>query len=59
MMHHPPKICITGSDAVLITRLHDGCLAGIKHGFLLLTGYTQNEVVGKSSLDIDIWQDPL
>jgi PAS domain S-box-containing protein len=56
---HFELIFNTGPDAVLITRLHDGCLVGINHGFLLLTGYTQNEVVGKSSLDIDIWQDPL
>jgi len=48
----------TSPDAVLITRLHDGYFAGINEGFLKLTGYTREELNGKSTLGVDIWSNP-
>lgn len=45
-------------DAVLITRLQDGKLLKINQGFTKLSGYTPEDIVGKSTLDIDIWADP-
>ncbi|MFH0998812.1 MAG: PAS domain S-box protein [Pseudomonadota bacterium] len=56
---HFELIFNTGPDAVLITRLHDGCFVGINDGFTALTGFTRTEVIGKSSLDINIWKNPV
>ena len=48
----------TSPDAVLVTRLTDGYFVGINDGFTVLTGYTRAEVIGKSSLDINLWKNP-
>ena len=48
----------TTPDAVLITRQQDGCVVGINDGFSALTGYSRAEVVGKSTLEINVWGDP-
>lgn len=45
-------------DAVLVTRLNDGIVAVINDGFRMLTGYTNAEVIGKSSLEVNIWENP-
>ncbi len=45
-------------DAVLITRLTDGCLVHVNDGFLALTGLTRAEVIGKTSLEINMWKSP-
>jgi len=45
-------------DAVLITRLKDGKLFKINQGFTKLSGYTPDDIIGKSTLDINIWADP-
>jgi diguanylate cyclase (GGDEF)-like protein/PAS domain S-box-containing protein len=45
-------------DAVLITRLKDGLFVEINEGFTNLSGYTWEDVKGKTTLDIDIWYDP-
>ena len=44
-------------DAVMITRLTDGYFVGINDGFTKLTGYRRDDVMGKSSLDIHLWED--
>lgn len=48
----------TSPDAVLITRLTDGCFVRINDGFTTMTGHTREDVIGKSILDFDIWKDP-
>jgi PAS domain S-box-containing protein len=45
-------------DAVNINRLEDGLFVDINEGFTRLTGYTREEVIGKTSVGINIWQDP-
>jgi PAS domain S-box-containing protein len=45
-------------DAVNINRLNDGLYVSINEGFTRLTGFTRDDVIGKSSLDINIWHDP-
>ncbi|MBI5570369.1 MAG: PAS domain S-box protein [Desulfomonile tiedjei] len=48
----------TSPDAVNINRLDDGLCVDINMGFTELTGYTREDVIGKSSLEINIWDDP-
>jgi PAS domain S-box-containing protein len=55
---HFELIFNTSPDAALITRLTDGVVVDINEGFTVLSGFTRGETIGKSSLDIDIWEDP-
>jgi PAS domain S-box-containing protein len=48
----------TSPDAVSINRLSDGLFLEANEGFTRLTGYTREDVAGKTSIDIDIWNDP-
>lgn len=50
-------IFATSPDAVLITRMSDGCFVDINEGFTSLTGYTRAEVIGKTALDLNLWHD--
>jgi two-component system cell cycle sensor histidine kinase/response regulator CckA len=42
-------------DAVNINRLEDGLYIDINEGFTRNTGYTREDVAGKTSLELDIW----
>ncbi|HMB19453.1 MAG TPA: PAS domain S-box protein, partial [Spirochaetota bacterium] len=48
---------VTSPDSVNINRL-DGLYVDINEGFTALTGYTREDVMGRSSTDIDIWAIP-
>ncbi len=48
----------TSPDSVNINRLEDGVYIEINEGFTQITGYTREDVLGKSSLEINIWADP-
>ncbi len=45
-------------DAVSITRIKDGLFLEANEGFTRFIGYTPEEVVGKTAMDIKIWVDP-
>jgi len=45
-------------DLLGLSRLSDGTYLDINQGFLRATGFTRAEVLGRSSLEIGIWQDP-
>ncbi len=45
-------------DAININRLSDGLFIDINAGFTVLTGYDRQEVLGKTSGEINIWQSP-
>jgi PAS domain S-box-containing protein len=45
-------------DAVSITRLEDGLYIDINEGFSRLTGYPRDEVIGRTSFELDIWHYP-
>lgn len=49
---------LTSPDAICITRLKDGLFEDINDGFTQFTGYTREEAVGRTSPEIDIWNDP-
>ncbi len=45
-------------DAVTLNRLRDGVYTMVNEGFALLTGHSQEAVIGKTTQEIDIWADP-
>jgi PAS domain S-box-containing protein len=47
----------TSPDAVNINRLSDGVYVDINEGFTTLTGFTREDVLGKTSADIQVWCD--
>jgi PAS domain S-box-containing protein len=44
-------------DAVNINRMDDGMYVEINDGFTQLTGWTVEETIGKTSAEIDIWEN--
>ncbi len=48
----------TTPDSITITRQSDGVYIEVNDGFVALSGYTRQEVIGRSSLEIGIWADP-
>ncbi len=48
----------TSPDAILITRIHDGYYIDSNETFTKYTGYTREDLKGKSTLDINIWNNP-
>ncbi len=47
----------TTPDAITITNL-DGKIVEINEGFSAITSYTRDEVIGKSALDLNLWDNP-
>ena len=48
----------TSPDSINFNRLSDGMYIDINDGFTKLTGYTREDAVGRTSLDLNIWADP-
>ena len=47
----------TSPDAININRLEDGRYVDINQGFMDQTGFTREEVIGRTTLEINIWHD--
>jgi two-component system cell cycle sensor histidine kinase/response regulator CckA len=45
----------TSPDSITINRLHDGIYISVNEGFTKNTNYTEEDVEGKTPLDINIW----
>ncbi len=45
----------TTPDAVNINRLEDGLYVSINPGFTRITGYTEEDIIGRSSIECNIW----
>lgn len=45
-------------DSVNINRQEDGTYLEVNEGFTAITGYQPEEVIGRSSLDLNIWVNP-
>jgi two-component system cell cycle sensor histidine kinase/response regulator CckA len=48
----------TSPDSINLNRVADGSFIEVNQGFTDLTGYTRDDVTGKTSYDINIWNDP-
>ncbi|HEY6951785.1 MAG TPA: PAS domain S-box protein, partial [Bacteroidota bacterium] len=52
------KAFLTSPDAISINRLKDGKFLEVNDGFVNLTGYSREEVLGRSSVEINVWALP-
>jgi len=48
----------TSPDAALISSIRDGVIVDVNDGFVALTGYSRQELIGSSTLGINIWENP-
>lgn len=48
----------TSPDSVNISRLTDGLYLDVNQGFERITGWTHDEVVGKTSTELNLWHNP-
>jgi len=52
------KAFFLSPDAISVSRLVDGMLVSVNEGFKQIFGYAEAEVIGKTSLELDIWDKP-
>ena len=48
----------TSPDAAMISRIEDGSIVDFNEGYTAVTGYTHEDLRGKSTLDLQIWKSP-
>lgn len=51
------KAFLTNPDSITINRLSDGMYYMVNVGFTQIFGYTEAEILGKTSIEINIWQE--
>jgi PAS domain S-box-containing protein len=52
------KAFLTSPDSININRLHDGMYIQINKGFTTIMGYKEEEIIGKTSLELNVWKNP-
>jgi len=52
------KAFTTSPDAINITCMEDGMYVSVNTGFTRIMGYSEDEVLGKTSIEKDIWVNP-
>ncbi len=60
LRHHKALVATafkTSPDAITITRLRDGQLIEINDSFKAITGYSRDEVIGQTTVELNIWLD--
>lgn len=48
----------TSPDAILITNLKNGQITTVNDNFIEFSGYNQEELLGKTTLDLNFWTNP-
>lgn len=51
------KAFMTSPDSININRVADGMYMDVNEGFLKIMGYTREEVIGKTLVELNIWQN--
>jgi PAS domain S-box-containing protein len=51
------KAYLTSHDSININRLSDGRYVSVNESFTKIYGYTEDDVIGKTSLEINIWSN--
>uniref|UniRef100_UPI0025E99BF6 MASE3 domain-containing protein n=1 Tax=uncultured Thiodictyon sp. TaxID=1846217 RepID=UPI0025E99BF6 len=49
---------VTSPDAFTITRMADGQYVDVNEGFVFTFGWTRDEVIGRTALELGIWHHP-
>jgi len=49
---------LSSPDSINLNRVKDGVYLEINEGFTKIMGYSREEAIGKSSLDLNLWNDP-
>jgi len=44
-------------DSIIVSRLKDNTIVDVNNGFLELTGFSKNDVIGQTALDLTLWED--
>ncbi len=52
------KVFYTSPDAINMTRLSDGMSISVNEGFTRMLGYAENEVIGRTTLDLNLFVNP-
>jgi PAS domain S-box-containing protein len=52
------KAFATNPDAITITRFSDGMYVSVNNGFTQIFGFTEEETIGKTPFDINMWHNP-
>lgn len=52
------KAVLTNPDSITINRLEDGVYVSVNQGFYKTFEYSENEIIGASSIEMSIWQNP-
>ncbi len=48
---------MTSPDAIIISRASDGLIVAVNESFTRITGYSEAEIAGKLSSDVNLWND--
>ena len=51
------QIFKTSPDAAIVTRLSDGKIVDFNEGYTAITGFSREDLDGKTTLEINIWKD--
>lgn len=53
------KAYLTNPDSINLTRILDGAFVSVNKGFTRILGYTEEEIIGKTTLEMNIWIYPV
>ncbi|MBI4292739.1 MAG: PAS domain S-box protein [Betaproteobacteria bacterium] len=53
------KAFMTGADAFYLATFHDGKIAEVNDSFADVFGYTREEAIGKTSIELGLYADPI
>ncbi|MDY0870839.1 PAS domain S-box protein [Dongia rigui] len=51
------RVLLQSPDSILITALADGRILDVNPGFEQITGYSRQEAIGRTTVDLNIWVD--